>query len=133
MLRVVEIRNSSPPLSKPHPPQNSGPFLPIASPTTSRHFSGRNVGPFCGTKGRIDRQQMDPLYRSKLVQDPIQVSSSSVDFSEKSDSISFPPPRPPPPPLGARSLNFSRNGQWKGSESRNSRFLLLDVTSTGFY
>ena len=40
--------------------------------------------------GRIDRQQMDPLYRLKRVQDPIQVSSYPIDCSEKSDSI-FPP------------------------------------------
>ena len=35
MLREVEIRNSSPPLSKPHPQQNSGPNLCTASPTMS--------------------------------------------------------------------------------------------------
>ena len=48
MLRKVEIRNSSPPLSQPP--------LSTTSPTTSRHSSGRNVGPFCGTMGRTNRQ-----------------------------------------------------------------------------
>ena len=37
--------------------------------------------------GRIDRQQMDPLYLLKLVQDPIQVTSSPIGCSDKFDSI----------------------------------------------
>ena len=37
------------------------PTLSTASPTTSRHSSGRKIGPFCGTMGRIDNQQVGPL------------------------------------------------------------------------
>ena len=48
------------------------PALSTASLTTPRHSSGRKVGPFCGTMGRIDRQQMCPFYRPKRVQDPYQ-------------------------------------------------------------
>ena len=87
MLREVEIRNSSPPLSKPHLPQNSEvqPF-PLPVHCLSRHSSGRKVGPFCGTMGRIDRQQVGPLYHLKWVQDPIKVSSSPIGCSDISSS-----------------------------------------------
>ena len=60
---------------------NSGPSLPTASPTASRLSSGRKIDPICGTMGRIERQQMDPLYLSKQVQDPIQVTSSPIGCS----------------------------------------------------
>ena len=119
MLREVEIRNSSPLLSKPHPPQNSEvhffplPVLPPPdiSPLLSKphppqnsevHFFPLPVLPppdisvggmlahFVEQREELTDNKMDPLYHSKRVQDPIQVSSSSVDCSEKSDSISPP-------------------------------------------
>ena len=40
--------------------------------------------------GRIDRQKVGPLYRPKRVQDPIQVSSSPIGSSDKSESIFLP-------------------------------------------
>ena len=40
--------------------------------------------------GRIDRQQVGPLYRPKRVQDPFQVSSSPIGRSDKSESIFLP-------------------------------------------
>ena len=123
MLREVGIRNSSPPQNKPHPPQNSGPTLSTASPTTPRHSSGRKVGPFCGTKRRIDRQQVGPLYRLKQVQDPIQVSSSLIGHSDKSESIFL-------PVIARRNRGASQEmGSGKGSESGNSRFLFPAIPS----
>ena len=126
MLREVEIRNSSPPLSKPHPPQNSCPTCPTlstASPTTSRHSCRRKVGPFCGTMGRIDRQQVGPLYRPKQVQDPIQVSSSPIGCSDKYESIFL-------PVIVRRDHRTSQEtGSGKGMESRNSRFLFPAIPS----
>ena len=79
----------------------------------SRHSSGRKVGPFCGTMGRIDRQQIGPLYRPKRVQDPIQVSSFHIGCSNKAESIFLPV-----------------MGSGKGSESGNSRFLFPTIPST---
>ena len=112
-----------PPLSKPHPPQNSGPTLSTASPTTSRHSSGRKVGPFCGTMGRIDRQQVGPLYRPKSVQDPIQLSSSPIGRSDKSESIFL-------PVIMRRNLRTSQEtGSGKGTESGNSRLLFPAIPS----
>ena len=63
MLREVEIRNSSPPLNKPHLPQNSEkqPSLPVL-PGPDIPVRGR-LAHFCGTKRRTDRQQVGPLYR----------------------------------------------------------------------
>ena len=123
MLRKVEIKNSSPPLSKPHPPQNSGPTFSTASHTTSRHSSGRKVGPFCGTMGRIDRQQVGPLYHLKWVQDPIQVSSSPIGCSDISESIFL-------PVIARRDSTTSQElGNGKGMESRNSRFLFPAIPS----
>ena len=107
MLREVEIKNSSPPLSKPHPPQNSGPTLSTASRTMSRHSNGRKTGPFCGTMGRIDRQQVSPLYHLKWFQDPIQVSSSPIGWSDISVNL-------PPRYCKKRQHNYSRIGPWKG-------------------
>ena len=129
----MEIRNSSPPLSKPHPPHNFGsPVLPTASPTMSRHSSVRKVDPFCGTIGRIDRQQVDPLYPSKRFLDPIQVSSSPIACSDKSDSIH---PSHPTPVITRRDCKTSQEtGSGKGTESGNSWFLLHDITtSADFY
>ena len=85
-----------------------------ASPTTSRHSSGRKVGPFCGTMGRIDRQQVGPLYCPKQVQDPIQVTSSPISCSDKSESIFL-------PVIARRNHRTSQEtGSGKGLESRNS-------------
>ena len=124
MLREVEIKNTSPPLSKPHPPQNSGPTLSTASRTMSRHSSGRKVGPFCGTMGRINRQQVGPLYHLKRVQDPIQVSSSPIGCSDISESIFL-------PVIARRDNTTSQElGNGKGMESRNSRFLSPTIPST---
>ena len=70
---------------------------------------------------------MDPFYLSKLVQDPIQVSSSPVGCSDKSDSIFF-------PVIVRRDSRISQEmGSGKGSESGNSEFLLPDITSASFY
>ena len=67
MLREVGIRNSSSPLSKPHLPQNID-VQPFPLPVLPRpDSSGRKVGPFCGTMGRIDRQQVGPFYCPKRV------------------------------------------------------------------
>ena len=40
--------------------------------------------------GRIDRQQVGPLYRPKRIQDTIQVSSSLIGCSDKAESIFLP-------------------------------------------
>ena len=88
----------------------------------SRHSSGRKIGPFCGTMGRIDRQQVGPLYRPKQVQDPIQVSSSPIGHSNKSESIF--------PIIARRNRRTSQErGSGKGTESRNSRFLFSAIPS----
>ena len=101
--------------------------LPTASPTTSRHSSGRKVGPFCRTMGRTDRQQMDPLYCLKRVQDHIQVNSSPIGCSDKSDSTVL-------PIIARRDPRTSQEmGSGKGTESGNSWFLLSHITSAGFY
>ena len=123
MLREVEIKNGSPPLSKPHLPQNSGPNLSTSSPTTSRHSSGRKVGPFCETTGRIDRQQEGALYRPKRVQDPIQVSTSPIGCSDKSKSIFL-------PVIARRDCKTSQEtGSGKSTESGIPRFLFPAIPS----
>ena len=67
--------------------------------------------------GRTDRQQVCPLDRPKRVQDPIQVSSSLVVCSDKSESIFL-------PVIARRNRGTSQEtGSGKGSESGNSRFL----------
>ena len=117
MRREAGIKSSSPPLNKPHLPQNPGPTLSTASPATPRHSRGRKVGPFCGTMGRIDRQQVGPLYRPKQVQDPIQVSAN------KSESIFL-------PVIARRNRGASwEMGSEKGSESGNFQFLFPESTS----
>ena len=83
----METQSSSPPLNMPHPPQSSEiqPFpLPVL-PRPDIPVGGRLA--HCGTMGRIDRQQMGPLYRSKWFQDTIPVNSSSFGSSDKSESI----------------------------------------------
>ena len=57
--------------------------------TTTRHSSGRKVGPFCGTMGRVNTQKMCPLYHSKWFQDTIQVTSSSFGSSDNMSQSSF--------------------------------------------
>ena len=52
----------------------------------TRHSIGRKVGPLFGTMGRVNRQQMGPLYHLKRFQDTIQVTSSSFSSSDKSES-----------------------------------------------
>ena len=66
------------------------PTLSTASPTRSRHSSGRKVGPFCGTMGRIDNKWVLSIVRNgfkipfKLVPSlsvvPIKLSQSSSLF-----------------------------------------------------
>ena len=103
--------------------QNSCPTLSTASPTMSRHSSGRKVGPFCGTMGKIDRQQVGPLYRPKRVQDPIQVSSSPIGCSDISESIFL-------PVIARRDCTTSQEmGSGKGTESWNSWFLFPAIPS----
>ena len=92
------------------------PTLSTAGPTTSRYSSVRKVGPFCGTMGRTDEQQVSPLYRPKRVQDPIQVSSSLIGCSDKFESIFL-------PVVTRRNRGSSqKTGSGKGSESGNSSF-----------
>ena len=75
---------------------------------------------------RIDRQQIDPLYLSKLVQDPIQVTSSHMGRSDKIIQIS--------PIICEKRLQTSQEtGSGKGTELGNSRFLLLCFTSADFF
>ena len=63
---------------------------------------------------------MDSLYRSKRIQDPIQVFSSLFGCSDRSDSIL--------PVITRRVRKTSQEtGSGKGAESRNSRFLLPDI------
>ena len=67
--------------------------------------------------GRTDRQRVGPLYRPKRVQGPIQVSSSLIGCSDKSESIFL-------PVIARRNRGASQEtGSGKGSESGNSRFL----------
>ena len=108
MLREVEIRNSSPPLSKPHPPQNSGPTLSSASPTTSRHSSGRKAGPFCGMMEELT----DNKWVLSLSETGSRSHSSPIGCSDKSVSSSS--------PLLREITELLRNGQWKVSSSPNS-------------
>ena len=67
---------------------------------------------------------MGPLYRPKRVQDPIQVSSSLIGCSDKSESIFL-------PVIARRNRGASQEtGSGKGSESGNSRFLWPAIPST---
>ena len=100
------------------------PALSTASLTTPRHSSGRTVGPFCGTMGRIDRQQMCPFYRPKRVQDLYQVNSSIIGCSDKTELIFL-------PVIARRNRRASQEtGSGKGLESGNSRFLLPPIPDT---
>ena len=81
-LRGVVTPNSSPPLKLPE----SQPFpLPVL-PSLDIPVGGK-IGPLCGTLGKIDRQQMGPLYRLKWFQDTIQVNSSCIVSSNKTEPI----------------------------------------------
>ena len=74
--------------------------------------------------GRTDRQQVGLLYHPKRVQDPIQVGSSLIGCSNKSELIFL-------PIIARRNRGASQEiGKGKGSESGNSRFLLLASPST---
>ena len=84
--------------------------------TTHRYSSGRKIGPLCGTMGRIDKQQMGPLYHSRRFQDTIQVNSPSFVSSDKSESILL--------PVTMRDCGSSPEmGSGKGTRSGNSRSL----------
>ena len=73
--------------------------------------------------GKIDRQQVGPLYRPKRVQDPIQVSSSPISCSDISESIFL-------PVIVRRDCRTSQEtGSGKGTESRNSQFLFPAIPS----
>ena len=61
--------------------------------------------------GRINKQQMGPLYRSRQFQGTIQVNSPSFVSSDKWVNLS-------PRYCEKRSSNFSRKGQWKGYKIR---------------
>ena len=74
--------------------------------------------------GRIDRQQVGPLYHLKRVQDPIQVSSSLIGCSDKSESVFL-------PVIARRNSGASEEtGSGKGLESGNFRFLFPAIPST---
>ena len=124
--RGVETRNSTPPLNKlPHPPQNSEiqPLFTVCL-ATARYSSGRKVGPLNGTMGRVNRQQMGPLYCSKQFQNTIQVSSSSLGSSSKSESIFL-------PVITGRDCKTSpKTGSGNGTRSGNSRLLFPAISST---
>ena len=73
--------------------------------------------------GRIDRQQVGPLYHPKWVQDPIQVTVSPIGCSDKSDSIFL-------PVIARRNHRTSQEtGSRKGLESWSSRFLFPAIPS----
>ena len=73
--------------------------------------------------GRINRQQVGPLYRPKRVQDPIKVSSTPIGCSDKSESMFL-------PVIARRDHRTSQEtGSGKDSESGNSRFLFLAIPS----
>ena len=67
--------------------------------------------------GRINKQQMGPLYHLRRFQDTIQVSSPSFVSSDKSESIFL-------PVTARRDCGTSpETGSGKGTRSGNSRFL----------
>ena len=66
------------------------PTLFTAYLTMSRYSSGRKIDTFYGTVGKINKQQMGPLYRSRWFQDIIQVN-------------------PPHPPLSSVSINLTES------------------------
>ena len=73
--------------------------------------------------GRIDRQQVGPLYCPKWVQDPIQVSSSPIGSCDKSESIFL-------PVIMRRDWRTSQEmGSGNGTESGNSGLLFPAIPS----
>ena len=82
--------NSSPPLNLPPLPQSSEsqPFPLLVLPHPGIRVGGRLA--HRGTMGKINRQQIGPLYRSKRFQDTIWVNSSPVISSDKAESIFLP-------------------------------------------
>ena len=73
--------------------------------------------------GRIDRQQVGPLYRPKRVQDLVQVGSSPIGSSDKSESIFL-------PVIMRRDWRTSQEtGSGKGTDSGNSRLLFPAIPS----
>ena len=124
MLREVGIRNSSPPLSKPHLLLNIDvqPFpLPVL-PRPDIPVGGR-LAHFVEQWEELT-DIVGPLYRPKRVQDPFQVSSSRIGCSDKTESVFL-------PIIARRNRRASQEtGSGKGSESRNSRFLLPAIPST---
>ena len=77
-----------------------------------------------GTVGRINKQQMGPLYHYRRFQDTIQVYSPSFLSSDKSESVFF-------PVTARRDLRTSPEmGSGKGTSSGNSWFLFLLVPCT---
>ena len=106
------------------------PTLSTASLTESGHSSGGGEGgggvslAHSGTLGKIDRQQMGPLYHAKRFQDTIQVNSSLIVSSNKIEPI---------------FLTFTSRKDWypspetgngKGTKSGNSRLLLPAIPCT---
>ena len=86
--------------------------------------SGRKIGTLCGTMGRINKQQMGPLYRLRQFQDTIQVNSPSIVSSNKSQSFFLPVTR-------TRDRRSSPEmGGGKGTGSGNSRLLFLAISCT---
>ena len=72
--------------------------------------------------GRINEQQMCPLYRLRWFQDTIQVNSRSFVSSDKSESIFF-------PVITRRDFaTYPEMGSGKGTRSRNSQFLFLAIS-----
>ena len=97
------------------------PTLSTASLTGSGHSSGRKIGPLCGTMGKIDRQQMGPLYCSKRFQDTIRVIPpvSSVPIKWVNLHHRY---------FEKRSTSFSRNRQWKGYKVREFPVFIPDYS-----
>ena len=127
MLREVEIRNSSPLLSKPHPPQNSEvqffPLPVLPSPDIS-------VGGMLAHFVEQWEELTDNRWILSIVQNGFKIQFKSVPLLSivPRNLIQF------SPVIARRDRRTSQEtGSGKGTESRNSRFLLLDVTSTGFY
>ena len=108
MPKETGIKSSSPPLRKPHLPQNSEvqPFpLPVL-PCPDIPVGGRLA------------------HFVEQWEDPIQVSSSLIGCFKKSESIFL-------PIIVRRNRGASQEtGSWKGSESVNSWFLFPAIPST---
>ena len=74
--------------------------------------------------GKINRQQMGPLYCSKRFQDTIHVDSSLIVSSNKTESIFL--------TVTSRRDRYPslETGSGKGTKSGNSRFLFPDIPCT---